>query len=104
MQTRRLWFIFDPWSQGAGSDHTAKKREFDSVIKLTPMGVFHTSTGQFVREKNDLFQQDQESTYMLPVAFLRLCSALNFDNDNVNMLMLSITFPCSPSKFSIFAY
>lgn len=24
MQTKRLWFIFDPWSQGAGSDHCVK--------------------------------------------------------------------------------
>lgn len=38
MQTKRLWFIFDPWSQGAGFDHTAQKVECDSVIKINPDG------------------------------------------------------------------
>lgn len=38
MQTKSLWFIFDPWSQGAGSDHTAKKKRIGFRDKIKTEG------------------------------------------------------------------
>ena len=50
MQTNRLWFIFDLGLKVLALT-TLQKKEFDSVIKLTQMGVFHTKDWRICKKK-----------------------------------------------------
>lgn len=63
MQTKRLWFIFDPSSQGAASDHNAKKGIWVcNKINLNGFVLYQPLDSLWEKEMIDPFQQDCEST------------------------------------------